>query len=59
MNGQTLVKEPERAVKETKRQSRVVAGHNGRANILGFMVDKMTLQQCVERLVAGIPERRC
>ncbi|NLP11508.1 hypothetical protein GX408_14020, partial [bacterium] len=50
MNGRDLVKESVKGGEETKRQTRVVAGHNGRANILGFMVDKMTLQQCVERL---------
>lgn len=59
MNGHDLVKETAKAGEETKRRTRVATGHNGRANILGFMVDKMTLQQCVERLVAGIPARRC
>jgi len=59
MNQQDLVKEPAKAAEETKRQTKAMAGRNGRANILGFMVDKMTLHQCVERLVAGIPARRC
>lgn len=34
------------------------ADHNGRADILGFMVDRMTLRQCVDRLTSAIPLRK-
>jgi len=42
---------------DAKIAVRTTAGpeRNGRVDILGFLVDKMTLHQCVDRLTAAIP----
>jgi len=50
----------EQALIDVSAQGRVAAPiiHNGRAEVLGFYVDKMTLDECVRRLESIIPTRK-